>query len=196
MFSAYRFWLLRQNKSQENKIRKIVQCLLFSQFVALFVFQMSILLVEYPPYYRPEVLICTSSQYKDTGIAGTFTSTLGILFTVIPVILMAVMNCGIYVIITLSGARLKRAAPRRTLVALGALTWLFVVSNSFLVGHFVLDKVTAEAPWYELTMMYLLSLNSICNPLIYFYTNKRFRNFLLGTITTGNWNATPSHTEN
>ena len=170
---------MRSKRINEDTAVKAVKIFLAVLLVTLVGFQLYTSVVGYPPFFKPDLLICMSGVYKAKDTNGTLLTVLNLVLTVVPVIAMVLLNMGLAVKLYLHGARVKRSVPRRTLVALGTVTWCFAVSYSFVIGHLVLEKVTGQMPWYELTMMYLLGGNVLCNPVIYFVTNKRFRNFVI-----------------
>ena len=143
-------------------------------------YQVYLTIVGYPPFFKPDLLICMTSNFKIRDTNGTLTSILNLVLTVVPVVVMTLLNISLAVKLHLHGALVKKSVPRRTLVALGGVTWCFALSYSFVIGHLVLEKATGQKPWYEVTMMYLLAANVICNPIIYFTTNRRFREFVVG----------------
>ena len=171
---------MRKKRTNEEKILKFVKILLSAFLVMLVGYQQYIAAMVYPPFFKPDLLICMTSNNKSTDVNGTLTSIIGLVLTVVPVVVMTLLNISLAVKLHLHGARVKKSVPRRTLVALGGVTWCFALSYSFVIGHLVLEKVTGQKPWYEVTMMYLLGANVICNPIIYFTTNRRFREFVLG----------------
>ena len=171
---------MRKKRTNEEKILKFVKILLSAFLAMLVVYQIYIAAMVYPPFFKPDLLICMTSNNKSTDINGTLTSVIGLVLTVVPVVVMTLLNISLAVKLHLHGARVKKSVPRRTLVALGGVTWCFALSYSFVIGHLALEKVTGQKPWYEVTMMYLLAANVMCNPLIYFTTNRRFREFVIG----------------
>ena len=182
MKSVYRFWLIMRTKPSnnlENRIEKSVKIFLATLLLILIGFQVYIAIMGYPPFFKPDLLICMALNYKSKDINGTLTSILNLALTVVPVFAMIILNTGIAVKLHLNTRQVNKTVPRRSLMALGGVTWCFAVSYTFVIGHLVLEKVTGQKPWYEVTMMYLLGANVICNPIIYFGVNKRFRDFVI-----------------
>ena len=163
----------------EDRIQKVVKTFLAALLFMLIGFQFYIAAMGYPPFFKPDLLICMAKNYKSKDINGTLTSIVGLALTVVPVFAMILLNIGIAVKLYLNTSQANQTVPRRSLMALGGVTWCFTVSYTFVIGHLVLEKVTGQKPWYEVTMMYLLGANVICNPMIYFGVNKRFRDFVI-----------------
>ena len=170
---------MRRKRTNENKTTKIAKTFLIALLTTLVGYQVYLTIEGYPPFFKPDLLICMTSNFKIRDANGTLTSILNLALTVVPVVVMVLLDISLAVKLHLHGARVNKSVPRRTLVALGGVTWCFALSYSFVIGHLVLEKVTGQKPWYEVTMMYLLGANVICNPIIYLTTNKRFREFVI-----------------
>ena len=119
---------MRTKRTNAEKIGKIVKIFLAILLATLIGFQAYIAIVRYPPFFKPDLLICMSANYKVRDTNGTLTSVLNLLLTVVPVFAMTLLNCGLAVKLHLHGARVKKSVPRRTLVALGGVTWCFSLS--------------------------------------------------------------------
>ena len=158
------------------------------QFLLATVFQIYIAFSDYPPFFKPDLLICMSSNFNaENDINGTLTSIFSIIIIAGPVIFMTILNATTAIMIHLTKASVGRAIPGRTLVALGGVTWVFVLSFSFVIGHLVLEQLIGHPVWFELTMMHLMGLNVVCNPLIYLFTSREPRKFLRDALTLGRY---------
>ena len=133
---------MRSKRINEDTAVKTVKIFLAVLLVTLVGFQLYTSVVGYPPFFKPDLLICMSGVYKAKDTNGTLLTVLNLVLTVVPVIAMVLLNMGLAVKLYLHGGRVKKSVPRRTLVALGTVTWCFAVSYSFVIGHLVLEKVT------------------------------------------------------
>ena len=137
-------------------------------------------------YFNPKDLLCWPSIGIVPDHRQTFVSYYTIVVVAVPMLLTTAINICIAVYVKLNTIKNDSAAMRRMFLTLSAIIWIFLASYTCVIVNLVLGFLhtfeTQQAPWFDLMMVYFLSLNVILNPAIYVLTNRRFRKFILSRI--------------
>ena len=108
------------------------------------------------------------------------------MFIAVPMLLTTVINICIAVYVKFNTIKNGSSAMKRMFLTLSAIVWVFLGSYVCVIVNLVLGFLhtfeTQQAPWFDLMMVYFMSLNVIINPVIYVLTNRRFRQFIFSRI--------------
>lgn len=91
--------------------------------------------------------------------------------------LTTIINVTIAFQVHIKGAKVGNGVPRRTLIALGSVTWLFIASYLPIVVYAILSTKTDNEPSQSLHTILNCSMgiHVCCNPIIYAVSNDKFR---------------------
>ena len=137
-------------------------------------------------YFNPKDLLCWPSIGIVADDKQMFVSYYTIAVIAIPMVLTTILNISIAVFVKCNTIKNDSAPMRRMLLTLSAVVWVFLGSYSCVIVNLVLGFVhtfeTQQAPWFDLLMVYFLSINVVLNPVVYVLTNRRFRQFILSRL--------------
>ena len=130
------------------------------------------------------MLSCETSCVTDPKQLGFLLFSVGT-FCALPVKVIIIANIGILYLSYKHGAKKegRGGLSRNALITVSCVCWGFVISVFPLTLRMMFQLLSVEAPnWFYVAQCEIYFLNVMCNPLIYTFTNRRFRGFLKSSI--------------
>ena len=131
-------------------------------------------------FFQPRALLCTGTYYYDERYLLQ-SLILMVAFSTLPLILIIAVNIYIIAVVKINSATSKT----RSLITIGIVCWVYILSYT----PFYLDVILSQAGafkvspvWFDFLSNCALELNSIANPIIYFFTNRRFKSYCLSYV--------------
>lgn len=190
LLSVYRIWAIRQTSCRPSTLTSRVCLLIFLQGVFSCVCSIYLISSGCYAYFNPKDLLCWPSIGIVADHKQTFVSYYTVLFIAVPMVVTTVINISIPVYVKCNTIRDNSQAMKRMILTLSAVVWVFLGSYVCVIVNLILGFLHTferqQAAWFDLIMVYFMSLNVIMNPMIYVLTNTRFRQFLLNRLCRGN----------
>lgn len=184
----YRIWAIRQTTSPSHHTNLTfgVRILILLQVLLSCICSGYLVISGCYAYFNPKDLLCWPSIGIVADHKQVFVSYYTIGVIAVPMVLTTLLNIAIAVFVQCNTIKNNSSSMRRMLLTLSAVVWVFLGSYSCVIVNLVLGFVhtfeTQQAPWFDLLMVYFLSINVVLNPVVYVLTNRRFRQFVLSRI--------------
>ena len=190
--SVYRLWKIKRAMPGDvtqprNVVLVLMVVVVLSVLPGVYLTALQTGLVFYPITMN----CCWTYQYgvevNSTFVKGLMKSMVIMIkfFPVLLVIIVIVANIVLFVLIFRSSKRAGGQLPRReTVISLSCVCWMFVLGYIpyTTVQHLNANRVPLPA-WINIMAQYLISVNAVCNPLIFLNTNTGFRKWVKGVVS-------------
>ena len=189
-FSVYRLWKIsrRGRLRNSNRLYKMIYLTILTSLLVSITLPVSVLSCQLydsssfiDARFVASSLSCISSNFDFTGPQRNSFAEETIYYVIAVVggslFLTTIINALIVFQVHIKGAKVGNGVPRRTLIALGCVTWLFVASYLPIVVYAIWSTRTEDRPPPSLHTILNCSMgiHVCCNPIIYAISNDKFR---------------------
>lgn len=183
--SCYRLWMLKKPPAVRAKIQMKPVKITMGVIVFLsFCPGLSAMLYNHA-HFDPRYLNCIWHHCSNDKLSPYVTIVVG-LCVFAPMIILITANVIIIYIVAKSSGKIGRSAtPNRvTVLTLTSICWTFIISYGPVTIDMVLYMLDFRTPtWFQVLIVYTLSVNVTANPIIYTMRNSRFRRYVASLST-------------
>ena len=184
VISCYRVWILKKPAAVRQNIPLYYVWIVMVVVLCIPLFWvLGYILAGSYVYYLPTDLNCMMTHSnKDNFLFSLKISS--IVLIVFPLIVLIVTNVAILWIVAKSTATMgRKAIPNmNTVISIGCICWAFILSY---IPTVILYNMSDPPEFMHLLKVYILSINTIANPIIYSISNASFRNYLKSICCLG-----------
>ena len=176
VISLHRLYIVTHPKRSNISPLK-AKVLLTCVWLFCFVYIIPVVALESVVYVNPHKLKCdfTIVKYRESYVISRTVLMLLLLGTILST------NIIMFFIATKQASTITGSSvPRRSaVVTTSCICWAYLLSYMPFMLREVIWATNIQPGWYGIFYSYMLTINSIVNPIIYTITNVRFRNYML-----------------
>lgn len=179
VLSAYRFWALKTPAAVRERIPRMhVNILIALLWGIPLCFLLVFILIDLKVFYDPDLFSCTPKELEShMWLNGVASMLLGL----VPFIVIIVSNVGIIVLIVYYSKQVgaSQMINKNTTITLLYISVVFIVSYTpYFVFIFMDSNAMVIERWFSLVKWYIIALNCLMNPFIYYLTNETFAKYV------------------
>ena len=172
----YRITLVRKRVLDSKIVKTVFKSLLVLNIGLSCIPAIYITLDGQYSFFDPMVLTCWPSFTIEPGPSQAFLSVYIMIVFIVPIICTSIINICIAITVKIKVIDTNRKGFRRMYFTLTVIIWVFLFSYAGIIINLIIGLSGSfqvqQGQWFDLLMGYLVSLNIIVNPFVYYFMNK------------------------